>query len=115
MKTKKMSILVVLVVAGLSLIIIPTTANALDVASCTINRVGVAGGYPNPNLVQLIDQAASPAWPGYMTFFLDSSLGNEGLATLLTAYSMGKTVWVRIPAGAISGALITIIHINDTP
>jgi hypothetical protein len=45
---------------------------------------------------------------------LSSELGNQGLAVLLTAYSLGETVWVRIAGDASSGSLITIIFMNKS-
>jgi len=44
--------------------------------------------------------------------FLSSDLGNQGLAVLLTVYSLGETVRVRIAGDASSGSLIKIIFAN---
>jgi len=99
-----------------ALICAPLTASAdVDVAKAQIDRIGLY----NPNAtrgayVQLTDLSDSPAWTGSRQFFLSQTpLGKEGLATLLTAYSMGKTIWVRIAGDASALSLITVIYIND--
>ena len=45
-------------------------------------------------------------------FYLNPAITNSGLATLLTAYSMNKTVWVQIGGTAEPAALIETIYIN---
>jgi len=98
------------------LICAPLTASAdVDVAKANIDRIGIY----NPNetrgaLVQLTDLSDTPAWTGSRQFFLSKVvLGKEGLATVLTAYSMGKTLWVRIAGDGSPLSLITVVYIND--
>ena len=45
-------------------------------------------------------------------FFLHPSILNQGLATLLTAYSLNKNVWVRLADTAESNSYITVIYIS---
>jgi len=115
MKLKRLSIYAVLIMVALSLTILPGIANAtVDVSSAQIVRSGYYPGAAGCGyMVKLVDQAGSPAWSGGRQFYLSSNLGNTGVATLLTAYSLGKTVWVRIAGAAEAGSLITIIYIND--
>ena len=115
MKLKKMSISIVFMVTALSLCILPSTVSAAsyDCAECTITRLGMFPGKFGTTdgfMVQVEDAAG--AWTGSMTFYLDDSLGKAGWATVLTGYSMGKTLWLRI-ADTTPGSLITIVHIND--
>lgn len=63
-----------------------------------INKSGRAAGSWAPN-----------AW---RQFYLHPAIKNQGLATLLTAYSMNKTVWVQIAGNAESASLIETIYIN---
>jgi len=98
------------------LICAPLTASAdVDVANARIDRIGIF----NPNAtrgayVQLTDLSTTPAWTGSRQFFLSQvPLGKEGLATVLTGYSMGKTLWVRIAGDASALSLITVVYIND--
>ena len=46
-------------------------------------------------------------------FFLTTDLGDQGLATLLTAMSLNKPVWVRIAGNAEPASLISIIYLSN--
>jgi hypothetical protein len=86
-------------------------AQALDVASARIARIGIDPRFEGA-MVQLIDQADQPAWSGTRQFYLSSDMGDGGLATILTAFSLGENVWVRIAGDAAAGSLITIVFVN---
>ncbi len=118
MKTKQMGILLILLVA-FSITTIPTIASAADIGSATITKVGF---YPNVSAgssggIAFLDESNDAHWGGSRMFYLSDALGNQGLATLLTAYSMGKTVFVRIGgssgADPVAGSLVNIIYVND--
>ena len=95
-----------------SLMIIPAVANAtVDAADTQVTRVGADPRFEGA-MVQL-DDLTDTKWTGIRQFYLSSNLGNQGLATLLTAYSMNKTLWVRIAGDGSAGSLIEIIFIND--
>lgn len=99
-----------LVLTGLSFV--STGAHAdIDVASAKIVRVGIDPRFEGA-MVQLIDEGANPQWTGIRQFYLSSTLGNGGLATMLTAFSLGENVFVRIAGTGASGSLITIIFVN---
>jgi hypothetical protein len=94
-----------------SLIILPGLASAdVTVSVASIIRVGIDPRFDGP-MVQLDDQSDG-AWTGTRQFYLSSTLGNQGLAVLLTAYSLGETVFVRIAGDGSPGSLITIIFVN---
>jgi hypothetical protein len=95
-----------------SLIFLPGLASALDVPVCSIVKIGVDPRFEGPP-VQLDDQS-DVNWTGPRQFYLSSTLGNQGLAVLLTAYSLGETVWVRIAGDGSSGSLITVIFVNKS-
>ena len=114
MINKKISHFAVVMILGLFCFV--GTAQATDVAVAKIERIG-----PDPRfislassgvMVQLSDTSANPAWPGVRQFYLSAELGNTGVATLLTAFSLGENVWVRIAGNAESGSLIEIIFVN---
>ena len=88
---------------------------AADCASATIKKVGnnpVSGASgASPYMVQL-DCSNDATWRGTLTLYLSADLGESGLATLLTAYSLGKTVWVRT-LGVTAGSIVTIIYMNN--
>jgi hypothetical protein len=112
MNRKKLSF--TLLLCGIVLaafVTLPAAANALDVGSCTIVKIGSDPRFEGAP-VQLVDTSGAN-WTGFRQFYLSSAQGNQGLAVLLTAYSMGKTVWVRIAGDASSGSLITVIFVND--
>jgi len=110
-KTTSTLLFCVMVLA--TLVILPAVANAdVDVSNCTIVKIGADPRFEGAP-VQLVDNGSTPNWTSSRQFYLSSTLGNQGLAVLLTAYSMDKTVWVRIAGDASSGSLITVIFVND--
>ena len=112
MKRNKMFSLVIAMFLVASLMIIPTIANAtVDANNVTIRRIGADPRFQGA-MVVLIDPSGIN-WTGPRQFYLSSTLGNQGLATLLTAYSLGKKLWVRIAGDASPGSLVEIIFIND--
>ena len=94
-----------------SLMIMPAITNALDVPTARINQVGYNPAFQG-TMVQL-DDLSDTRFTGIRQYYLSSTLGNQGLATLLTAYSLDKTVWVRIAGTGEPGSLIQIIYFND--
>ena len=95
--------------------LLPFAASAdVDVASARIDRIGLFS--PNATrgaMVQLTDLSSNPKWAGSRQFFLSQAvLGNEGLAMVLTAFTMGQPLWVRIAGNADPLSLITVIYVN---
>ena len=112
MKLRKVtSILMFCMMVLVSIAIMPAVANALDVRICTIVKIGADPRFEGPP-VQLVDTSGAN-WTGPRQFYLSSTLGNQGLAVLLTAYSLDKTVWVRIAGDGSSGSLLEIIFVNE--
>ncbi len=102
--------LIVMVAAGWAFL--TPAANAdVDVFTAKIIRVGIDPRFEGP-MVQLEDVGASPVWTGVRQFYLSEILGNGGLATMLTAFSLGENVFVRIAGTAEPGSLVTIIFVN---
>jgi len=89
----------------------PAVHAEVDVASAQIFRLGIDPRFEGA-MVQLIDTGTNPRWAGVRQFYLSSILGNGGLATMLTAFSLGENVFVRIAGTGESGSLITIIFVN---
>lgn len=97
----------------MTLVILPAVANAdVDAPNCTIIKIGADPRFEGAP-VQLVDNTGTKWTEPYRQFYLSSTLGNQGLAVLLTAYSMGKTVWVRIAGDGSPGSLIKIVFVND--
>ena len=112
MNRKKVSFTLLLCLIVLATFVtLPAVADALDVASCTIVKIGADPRFEGAP-VQLVD-TSGVNWTGPRQFYLSSTLGNQGLAVLLTAYSMGKTVWVRLAGTGTAGSLVEVIFVND--
>ena len=87
----------------------------IDVGTARIERLGFDPRFTSTSsgfMVQLSDIGTNPQFAGVRQFYLSTQLGNTGVATLLTAYSLGQTVWVRIAGTGASGSLITILFVN---
>ena len=87
----------------------------VDVGSAKIRLIGIDPRFQGP-MVMLEDTAATnKLWTGTRQFYLSSTLGNPGLATMLTAISLGQSVFVRIAGTGTEGSLVTIIFLNAPP
>ncbi len=114
MKKSMVAVMVLSLVSALFLSLPGTASADVDVAIARIDRIGMY--FPNTTrgaMVQLTDMSATPKWTGSRQFFLSqASCGKEGLAILLTAFSMEKTVWVRIAGTGEALSLITVVYVN---
>ena len=96
-----------------SLLGLPAMASAdVHVPVCSILMLGHDPRFEGPTVI--LDDQSDAFWIGARQFYLSSELGNQGLAILLTAYSLGETVYVGIAGDASPGSLITIIIINKS-
>lgn len=96
-------------------VISANTLYAADCSSAEIKRVGdnpATGAAGASSYMVQLDCASDAIWRGTLTLYLSEELGDSGLATLLTAYSLGKTVWVRT-LGVDPGSIVTVIYLND--
>jgi hypothetical protein len=96
-----------------SLLGLPAIASAyVDVPACSILMVGVDPQFEGPTVI--LDDLNDAAWQGARQFYLTSELGNQGLAVLLTAFSLNNTIYVRIAGDASAGSLIIGIVVNKS-
>lgn len=93
-----------------------------DCSSAKVTMVGAAPGYGGAGsagikvmLKNMTGHTVGTDWANgtLRMFFLTTDLGDQGLATLLTAMSLGKNVWVRIGGNAEPASLISIIYLSD--
>jgi len=85
----------------------------IDLVKAKIIRVGPdPRATPTPIMVQLEDHSDTPQFTGMRQYYLSTALGNAGLATMLTALSLGQNVFVRVAGTGQDGSLITIIFLN---
>ena len=90
------------------------SVNAADCEQATIKMVGVNPANTTTGASDYfvrMDCANDATWPGIISFYLSSDLGDSGLATLLTATSLNLPVWVRT-SGIAPGSLVTVIYMN---
>lgn len=92
---------------------------AVEYSDCTSASVELLGpmllGAEGSVVATLRNNSGIPvgSWQPNTTrqFFLHPTILNQGLATLLTAYSMDKTVWVRLVGTAENSSYITVLYI----
>lgn len=104
---------ITLAVVAIGMLLATASANAADCESATVVRLGVnpANTFGGSNYFAQLDCANDSVWAGTVSFYLSSDLGDSGLATLLTATSLGQPVWVRT-AGITTGSLVTVVYMN---
>lgn len=99
------------------ILVVNNNSFALDLPICKITKIG---HHPelldesigrSANVVFLEDLSTPAAWTGARMFELHTDISDAGVAALYTAYSLDKTVNVRITS-ATAGSLITVIIVN---
>jgi hypothetical protein len=103
----------ILLIGTLFFLFLSTAAYSADIDGCTVERVGAYPGLQNTELGRSAYPVflSHPDWTGTRMFYLSDDLGTPGLATILTALSLEKTVWVRSSSSA-AGGIISIIYVN---
>ena len=95
-------------------------ANAAGFADCSAASVIMVGPTPaaTNNVAVFLQNKTSAAVGTWLVnevrmFQLYGPISNQGLATVLTAFSMGKNVFVRVEdANATAGSLISYIYLS---
>ena len=105
--------LILIVAFVFSLISGEIEALAVDCPNATVIMTGTLKPTSTPNThirVQLknVSGYTVGGWLNNTTrfFYLDQSIEKEGLATLLTAFTTGKNVWVQIPGTTAANNLV---------
>jgi hypothetical protein len=109
MKVKKM-VLSSCVALGL---MVGSVAYAADLDGAVIQRIGVNPGVANATNSANIIFVTHSSFTGTLQCVLSADLGDAGLATALTAQSLGKSVWLRV--GSTNTAAVTtatIMYLN---
>lgn len=103
-----------LISCSLFFLISTVNANAVDVGNCSVELVGAYDGLEN----QTVNRSNFPVFlscPSKFNskrgYYLSYGLGKSGLATLLTAFSLDKEVWVRISTIE-PGGIISVIYVE---
>ncbi len=91
---------------------------AADCASAVVSQIGVRPSLESASASKYIAMFdcldASEAWAGNQQFVLSTDVGDSGYATLLTAVSLGQTVYIRVPSTNWR-SLVEFVYLNDTP
>ncbi len=110
--SKKMSLALGLSVALATSIV--STSMAADCANAQILRVGTAATIGSstvaPNVIT-VKCLSDLSW-GSAQFYPNILIGDQALATALTALSLGKNVWVSTSAKT-SGSMLNVIYVNN--
>ena len=86
-----------------------------DHASCHVNKLGVYPGTADPANQRSgypIFLTCTDIGTGQIMFFLSDDMGDAGLATALTAMSLGKNVWARTTTD-VAGGLVTVMYLAE--
>jgi len=91
-----------------------STSMAADCKNAQIMKVGSAagvGGSAASDNVIGIKCLSDTTWGSYAQFYPNKAIADQALATALTAFSMGKNVWIRV-ASKTSGSILNTIYVN---
>ena len=107
-------VMVLMMVAVFSMALVPSTAKATaDISSARIATIGTIISSQEVKIVVTVADESDPQnFTGFRQYFLHPTLGKEGYAALLTAFSMEKNVFIRVES-LDSLSLITIIYVNE--
>jgi len=98
-----------------------TSSMAADCSKAEVYMIGAnpgSGGTGSAGIkVALINRSGATVGTDWTNnskrmFYLTQDLGDQGLATLLTAMSLNKPVWVRIVGDAPVNSLISIVYLS---
>lgn len=93
---------------------IASSSMADDCTSAEIMKVGagagMGGGTASDNVIG-VKCISDTSWGTYAQFYPNTAIGDQALATALTAYSLDKKVWIRV-SSKVSGSMLNNIYIN---
>lgn len=96
------------------LLSVSSNVMADDCATAEVVKVGtgagMGGGTASDNVIG-IKCLSDTTWGNYAQFYPNTRVGDQALATALTAYSLDKKVWIRV-SSKVSGSMLNNIYIN---
>lgn len=113
----KLTKLVVGVAVVLALGFLASTSHAQTTKMCygaEITRVGVTppDTVNNNSGYRLEVRGGSCAFPANTPVYLHTDLGDGGMATVLTAFSLNKPLTMRVPDPFVANSLVSTIHLD---
>jgi len=113
MKRMKFCVLAICISTAM-LLGLSSVSFAADCADAEIVKVGAnagaGGGAASDNVIG-IKCLSDSSWGSYVGLIPNAAIGDQALATALTAFSLDKTVWVRA-SGKTAGSMLNIIYLN---
>ena len=110
---KVMKIVKIIVCVILFTVFIAGNSFAVDLAAATIEKVGVDAAVETATTSANIIHVTDSSFEGTLMVVMSSDLGDAGLATALTAFSLGKTVFLRVGSTTDAITTATVIYINN--
>lgn len=99
-------------IVGLAMVL-SGNAFAVDLDGATIERIGVNPGVSTATTSSNIIFVKHSSFSGTLQCVLTTDLGDAGLATALTALSLGNPVWLRVGSTDITAVTTaTIMYLN---
>ncbi len=98
-----------------------TSFATVDASSVEIQEIGIVpGGGGSESLgikIRLINRTGGTLGTDWEAdkgryFYLATTVGNVGMASILTAFSMEKNIWVRLGGNAESNSLILMLFVK---
>lgn len=103
--------------AGLMVSFIPVSnvlAQATQVCfGANITRVGSTGPVPPNSGYRIEVEGGTCSFAPFTPFFLDDNIGSSGLAIVLTAFALNKTVTLVLPNPAPNNSLVFKVHVDE--
>lgn len=102
------------IVAALAMFLV-MGINSVYAATCTngaITRVVVLNEAPSGESSQYKIQLNCDEYANERNYYLSSTIGDSGYATVLTAISLTKTLYMEM-TGTASGSLVTLLRMNN--
>ncbi len=113
MKRMKFGVLAICI-STVMLLGLSSVSFAADCASAEILKVGAsagAGGGAASDNVIAVKCLSDATWGNYVQLYPNAAIGDQALATALTALSLDKKVWIRASAKT-TGSLLNVIYLN---
>ena len=106
--------LLAICISAVMLLGVSAVSFAADCSEAEIVKVGAnagaGAGTASDNVIG-IKCLSDSSWGSYVGLIPNAAIGDQALATALTAFSLDKTVWVRA-SGKTAGSMLNIIYLN---
>ena len=113
MKRMKFGVLAICISTAM-LLGLSSVSFAVDCSKAEIVQIGanagIGHGTASDNVIAF-KCLSDGSWGSFVQLIPNAAIGDQALATALTALSLDKTVWIRA-SGNTTGSLLNIIYLN---